>query len=67
MKFGFLSAILFDYSFEKVINFTSDSGFNCAELMCWSEDNKSERCYAEVIYINVNKLNEKKSMRLIAI
>ena len=33
MKLGFVSAILADYSFEQVIDYASENGFTCVELM----------------------------------
>jgi sugar phosphate isomerase/epimerase len=57
MKFdlGFVSAILADYSFEEVIDFASDNGFTCVELMCWPKG-KAERRYAGVTHIDVDDL-----------
>jgi hypothetical protein len=34
LDLGFVSAIFSEASFEQVINFASENGFNCLELMC---------------------------------
>ena len=59
MKLGFVSAILEDKSFEEVIDFASDNGFGCVELLCWPKG-KAERRYAGVTHINVDELDAKK-------
>lgn len=56
MKFGFVSAILPDQSFEEVIKFASSSGFSCVEIMCWPSG-KAERRYAGVTHIDVDMLD----------
>jgi len=58
MKLGFVSAILPDLSLEEVVQFASDEGFACVELMCWPKG-KAERRYAGVTHIDV--ANFKKS------
>jgi len=52
MELGFNSAILPDLSLEKVIQFASQEGFSCVELMCWPKG-KATRRYADVTHINV--------------
>ena len=52
MKLGFVSAILAELKFEEVIDFASQNGFACAELMCWPVG-KAERRYAGVTHIDV--------------
>jgi len=56
---GFVSAILADKSFEKVITFAGENQFKCVEIMCWPVG-KAERRYAGVTHINVEELNSKK-------
>jgi len=34
MKLGFVSAILPDLPLEEVIQFASETGYSCVELMC---------------------------------
>jgi len=58
MKLGFVSAILADLSFEEVIDFASQNGFSCVEIMCWPVG-KAERRYAGVTHVDVSKLDEK--------
>lgn len=53
MKFGFQSAILDGLSFEEVIDFASDNGFECVEIMCWPQG-AAERKYAGVTHLDVS-------------
>ncbi len=57
LDLGFVSAILADKSFEEVIEFASENGFKCVEIMCWPVG-KAERRYAGVTHINVDELND---------
>lgn len=57
MKLGFVSVILEDYSFEEVIDFASESGFECVEIACWPQG-KAERRYAGVSHIDVDDMSE---------
>lgn len=57
MKLGFVSAILADLSFEEVVDFASENGFSCIEIMCWPKGN-AERRYAGVTHIDVTELDE---------
>ena len=59
MKLGFVSAILADQTFEKVISFAAEAGYCCVEIMCWPVG-KAERRYAGVTHIDVTKLSKKK-------
>ena len=52
IKLGFVSAILADQSFEKVISFAGQTGYSCVEIMCWPVG-KAERRYAGVTHIDV--------------
>lgn len=52
MQLGFVTAILPDLSFEEVLRFASDEGFDCVEVMCWPVG-KAERKYAGVTHIDV--------------
>lgn len=61
MKLGFVSAILADLSFEQVIDFASENGFACVEMMCWPLG-KAERRYAGITHIDVSTLDEKKAI-----
>lgn len=53
MKLGFVSAILADYSFEKLIDTASEMGYECVEVACWPKG-KGERRYAGVSHIDVD-------------
>lgn len=59
MKLGFVSAILPDCSFEKLIDTASEMGFKCVEVACWPKG-KSERRYAGVSHIDVENMTEEK-------
>lgn len=60
MKFGFVSAILADLSYEQVIDFAADQGFACVEMMCWPVG-KAERRYAGVTHVDVSHLDAAKA------
>ncbi len=57
MKLGFVSAVLADYTFEEVINFAAEQGFECVEMACWPKG-KAERRYAGVTHIDVDSLDD---------
>ncbi len=59
IKLGFVSAILPDQTFEKVISFAGDTGYSCVEIMCWPAG-KAERRYAGITHIDVGDLSKKK-------
>jgi sugar phosphate isomerase/epimerase len=59
-KLGFVSAILADFNFEHMINFASEHGFGCVEVMCWPTDNADTRRYAGVSHIDVSNLTDQK-------
>lgn len=52
MKLGFVSAILPDLPLEDVVQFASETGYSCVEVMCWPKG-KAERRYAGVTHIDV--------------
>ena len=52
MKLGFVSAILPELSFEEVMKFAGEIGFDCVEVMCWPVG-KANRRYAGVTHIDV--------------
>lgn len=57
MKLGFLSSIVPELSFEQVIDFASENGFECVELACWPVG-KATRRYAGVTHIDMSALDE---------
>jgi sugar phosphate isomerase/epimerase len=59
IKLGFVSAILADQTFEKVMSFAAQTGYSCVEIMCWPLG-KAERRYAGVTHIDVTDLSKKK-------
>lgn len=55
MKLGFVSAILDTWTFEEMIDFAFDHGFECVEAACWPIG-KAERRYAGVSHIDVDRV-----------
>lgn len=64
MKLGFITSILEDYNFEQVIDFASETGFQCVEMACWPKGN-AERRYAGVSHIDVEHLNEERAKEIL--
>lgn len=64
MKIGFVSAILPELSFEEVIDFASEEGFEAVEVACWPKG-KAERRYAGVTHIDVDELTDERVEELI--
>jgi len=63
MKLGFVSAILPDLSLQEVVDFASELGFSCVELMCWPKG-KATRRYAGVTHIDVTNFNKSDAARV---
>ena len=59
MKLGLVSAILADLSFEEVVDYAAEKGFQCLEMMCWPVG-KAERRYAGVTHIDVSDISEER-------
>jgi sugar phosphate isomerase/epimerase len=55
MKLGFVSAILDDWSYEEMMDFASEHGFECVEVACWPQG-KAERRYAGVSHIDAERV-----------
>jgi sugar phosphate isomerase/epimerase len=66
IKLGFVSAILPESTLEEVVEFASESGFDCVELMCWPKG-KAERRYAGVTHIDVANLKKDDAARIKAL
>ena len=60
---GIQSAILGDLSFDELIDFASDNGFACVELMCWPKG-QANRKYAGVTHIDVAALDDNEVSRI---
>lgn len=60
MKLGFVSAILGNYSFEKLIDTANKLGYECVETACWPKG-KTERRYAGVSHIDVDDMTDEKA------
>ncbi|MDZ7314696.1 MAG: sugar phosphate isomerase/epimerase [candidate division KSB1 bacterium] len=63
MKLGFVSAILPDLSFEEVVKFAAETGYECIEVMCWPKG-KAERRYAGVTHIDVATLTKDEAAKI---
>ena len=63
IKLGIQSAILGDLSFDEVIDFASENGFSCVELMCWPVG-QTDRRYAGVTHIDVESLDDNELIRI---
>ena len=63
MQLGFVSAILPDENFERVLQIASSIGYDCVEIMCWPLG-KSTRRYAGVTHIDVNLLDTTKAIEI---
>ncbi|MFV0381198.1 MAG: sugar phosphate isomerase/epimerase family protein [Breznakia sp.] len=59
MKIGFVSSIFDDLTFEEVIDFAHEQGFDAVEVACWPMG-KAERRYAGVTHIDVDTLDDKR-------
>lgn len=57
MKLGFVSAILDTWSYEEMMDFASEHGFECVEVACWPQG-KAERRYAGVSHIDAERVLE---------
>jgi len=57
MQLGFVTAIFPDLSFEEVLQFASQEGFDCVEVMCWPQG-KADRKFAGVTHIDVEGFDE---------
>lgn len=60
MKMGFVSAILDTCTFEEMIDFAAENGFDCVEVACWPKG-EAERRYAGVTHINVDEIDDEKA------
>jgi sugar phosphate isomerase/epimerase len=63
IKLGIQSAILGDLSFDELIDFASDNGFSCVELMCWPAG-QANRKYAGVTHLDVSSLDDEEITRI---
>lgn len=55
MKLGFVSAILDTWTYEEMMDFASEHGFECVEVACWPQG-KAERRYAGVSHIDAERV-----------
>ena len=66
MKLGFVSAIFGDQSFEEVVRFAAETGYECIEIMCWPKGEANRR-YAGVTHIDVDGFDAQQALSLIHI
>ncbi|MCX6849001.1 MAG: sugar phosphate isomerase/epimerase [Verrucomicrobia bacterium] len=64
MKFGFVTAILPELSFDNVLNFARHEGFSTVEVMCWPVG-KAERKYAGVTHIDVTAMSKSQAQEIL--
>ncbi len=64
MQLGFATAILPDLALEEVLEFASQEGFSCLEVMCWPTDASDQRRYAGVTHIDVADFGPGEAMRV---
>ncbi|QDU57076.1 sugar phosphate isomerase/epimerase family protein [Aeoliella mucimassa] len=57
MQLGFVTAIVPDLSFEEVLAFASEEGFDCLEVMCWPPGGP-DRKYGGVCHIDVSDFTQ---------
>lgn len=55
MKIGFITAILETYTYEEMMDFASEQGYECVEVACWPAG-KGERRYAGTSHIDVERV-----------
>ena len=55
MKIGFITSILETYTYEEMMDFASEQGFECVEVACWPAG-KGERRYAGTSHIDVERV-----------
>ncbi len=55
MKLGFITSILETYTYEEMMDFASEQGFECVEVACWPAG-KGERRYAGTSHIDVGRV-----------
>lgn len=62
MKVGFITSILDNWTFEEVVDFAAENGFECIEAACWPSGG-AERRYAGVSHIDINRVIEDSKYR----
>lgn len=66
MQLGFVTAILPDLSFEEVLRYASQEGFDCVEVMCWPIG-KAERKYAGVTHLDATEFTSTAADEVLAL
>ena len=64
MKLGFVTAILPELSFEEVLQFAKEEGYDCVEVMCWPTG-KATRRYAGVTHIDVTDFGQNEADQIL--
>jgi sugar phosphate isomerase/epimerase len=55
MKLGFITSILENDTYEQMMDFASEEGFQCVEVACWPKG-EGERRYAGTSHIDVDRV-----------
>ncbi len=63
IQLGFVSAILPELTLEETLQFASEAGYDCVEVMCWPPG-KADRRYAGVTHLDVTDVSHDLSIRL---
>ena len=66
MKFGLLTAICEDMTFEEVVDFAAEQGLARLEVACWPAGGAARR-YAGVSHIDVENLTPEKAEAILSL
>jgi len=66
MKLGFVSAIFPNFSFEEVLRFAAQTGYDCVEIMCWPPGG-ADRRYAGVTHLDVTNFDAQSAKKIQAL
>lgn len=65
MQLGFVSAILPELSFDELMKFAAEEGYDCVEVMCWPLG-KATRRYAGVTHIDVTNFGKDEARNVLS-
>ena len=66
MQLGFVSAILPELSFEELMQFAAETGYDCVEVMCWPVG-KATRRYAGVTHIDISHFGKAEAAKVLSV
>jgi sugar phosphate isomerase/epimerase len=64
MKIGIMSAAFPTLTFEEVMSFASENGFQTLEVACWPAGEAKDRKYGGVVHIDVESLTPEKAVEI---